>query len=108
MGNDLLYCFDTYIAKIKELENRHWNECRQIAIYQQENMPLKESLNRAFNILKLLLEESSCFKKCPSCIYEGNYTKECIGCYGDKWKWRYHDECEKLIKELSDINAGNN
>lgn len=108
MGNDIVYCFDSYTAKIKKLESQHWDECRQIAHYQQESRVFKEPLYRALDIMKLVLEESSSFKKCQSCIYEGNYTKECIGCYGDKWKWRYHDECEKLVKDLTDINVGEN
>ena len=104
MENEIMQCFDTYTAKINKLESQHWDECRQIALYQAELEPLYH----AVKILKLVIPEASCFKKCESCAYEGNYLKECIGCYGDKWKWRYHEECEKLINDLPDINVGKN
>lgn len=99
LKNEVSLCIDHYSAKIEKLQTQHWDECRQIALYQAESEPLYH----AVKLLKLVLDEASCFKKCQSCAYEGKYIKECMGCYGDKWKWRYHEECEKLINSLPDI-----
>ena len=102
MEYDIIGYFEQYTAKIKKLERQHWKECWQIALYQEELRMYKEPFDRAITLLKLVMDEASSFKKCQSCTYDGNYTKECMGCYGDKWKWRYHEECEKLVNEIQE------
>lgn len=59
MGENRIMC-DLYEenqrlkARIKELEDKHWSECRQIAHYSDENKRMKEQIE------KLIKEYEKC------------------------------------------------
>lgn len=90
-----------WLTKLKELEAKHWDECRQIAHYDDE-------LKEAKRLLKLAVEDihdiltsqrritnnSLCFR----CSYYLNCTcKEICETICDLKQWRYTDEALKLI-----------
>ncbi len=85
-------------AKVAELEKKHWNECRQIAHYSDENAKLKELLRKAVEVIN---REISSFTTCEECNMYDEETTECNGNAMDKCseigKWRYADESLNLI-----------
>lgn len=69
-------------STISTLEDKHWNECRQIAHYEDE-------LKEAKRLLKAAMEDMNT-------LYESSKDE---GCLGIKFKWRYEDEAKRLLKE---------
>lgn len=76
---------NAYVKKlestISELEDKHWNECRQIAHYEEELTEAKRLLKAAMEDMKILYE-----------------VGKDEGCLGMEFKWRYTDDAEKLIE----------
>lgn len=74
------------------LEDKHWNECRQIAHYQDENKKLKELLRQAMNELN----RHGCENHCSTCMYGGNFNVSF--CNRDSFKWQHATEAEEFLK----------
>lgn len=77
------------IKGYKELEAKHWDECRQIAHYDNE-------LKKAKRLLKLALQDMNSNNIC----YDINACNVCtenkrISC--NTFRWRYTDEALKLL-----------
>ncbi|WP_295095658.1 hypothetical protein [Ruminococcus sp.] len=77
----------------KQLEAKHWDECRQIAHYDDE-------LKEAKRLLRLAIEDMDNARhgiNCGICGMQScdvnNVKPEC------KFRWQYADEAEKLIGE---------
>ena len=92
-------------ARIEELEEKHFNECRQIARYDDE-------LRKAKELLKAAVEDMNKEADCGICLHDndGECPIEVASC---KFKWRYADEALALIGEdtnvpvtATDINVG--
>lgn len=83
-------------AKVAELEEKHWNECRQIAHYSDELKEAKRLLKSSTGIIK----DVDCNEDylCDEC----EYRAKCDG--GFSFYWRYADEALALIGE--DTNVG--
>lgn len=77
------------LARIDELESKHYNECGQIAHYSDELRRAKELLKSATDIIK----DVDCNEDylCDEC----EYRAKCDG--GFSFYWRYADESLKLI-----------
>ncbi|MBP5431044.1 hypothetical protein [Ruminococcus sp.] len=86
-------------ARIAELEDKHWNECRQIAHYDDELRKAKELLKAAVEDLEELHSEADC--SCNCCKGEKAESCQFIKC----WTWRYADEALKLIGGAEDENS---
>ena len=69
-----------WLTELKELEAKHWDECRQIAHYDDELKEAKRLLKVAMGDMEIL--------------YEAGKDE---GCVGIKFKWRYADEAKKLL-----------
>lgn len=74
------------------LEDKHWNECRQIAHYQDENKKLKELLRQAMKDL----DRQGCENFCSTCMYGGKFNLPF--CNRDKFKWHHTTEAEEILK----------
>lgn len=79
------------IKGYKELEAKHWDECRQIAHYDDELKEAKRLLKSAANVLNMFIPCDEDYN-CRECI---KYRQKCD--YDDSFKWRYLDEALKLI-----------
>ena len=91
-------------AKVAELEDKHWNECRQIAHYSDELRRTKELLKKAvedFNTLGIELD-SNCelcgfrlgCEECP--LHRAGINCRC---------WNKQDEALALIGEDANVPA---
>lgn len=74
------------------LEDKHWNECRQIAHYQDENKKLKELLRQAMKDIN----GNGCGNHCSTCMYGGNFNVPF--CNRDSFKWYHATEAEEILK----------
>lgn len=81
-----------WLTKLKELEAKHWDECRQIAHYDGELKEAKRLLKVAVEDLEELHSEADC--SCNCCKGEKAESCQFIKC----WTWRYADEALKLIE----------
>lgn len=73
-------------ARIADLEDKHHNECGQIAQYSDENAKLKELLKEAVDDFQYLSEQF-CERNCACCPLDtGNYCE-----------WKHQDEALALI-----------
>lgn len=86
-------------AKVAELEGKHWNECGQIAHYDDE-------LGQAKELLKAAVEDMNDNEICYD--IDTNTYKVCtqadkFPC--DTFKWRYTAEALALIGEDGDTNG---
>ena len=104
LDNNLQLITD-YTKRAAELESKHWNECRQIARYDDE-------LRKAKELLKAAVEDMNKEADCGICLHDndGECPIEVASC---KFKWRYADEALALIGEdtnvpatATDINVG--
>ncbi len=73
--------------KLVETKNKHWNECRQIALYDDENRKLKR-------LLMLAMEELTV--PCSRCCTE--YRERKRGC-SYQCTWRHAAEARALLGE---------
>ena len=78
-----------WLKGYKELEAKHWDECRQIAHYDDELKEAKRLLKAAVEDITFILsyscsDEEMCCKECPTVNHACN-------------KWRYADEALKLL-----------
>ena len=78
-----------WLTELKELEAKHWGECRQIAHYDDELKEAKRLLRLAVEDITFILsyacsDEEMCCEECPTVNHACN-------------KWRYADEALKLI-----------
>ena len=78
----------------RELEEKHWSECMQIARYDDE-------LREAKRLLRLALEDMNGNNICYD-INPCNVCTESQKCPCDTFKWRYTDEALKLFGEQED------
>mgnify|MGYP001299696430 CR=1 FL=1 len=78
-------------AKVAELEDKHWNECRQIAHYEDE-------LRKAKELLKAAVEDIKFYVDC----YEA-HCDECCCDQNNHCHWKHEAEALTLIGE--DINV---
>ena len=79
----------------KQLEAKHWDECRQIAHYDNE-------LKEAKRLLKAAVEDIYKARQgcnCNICDMPPEPTERCQYENGEdcQFKWRYADEAKKLI-----------
>lgn len=81
-------------AKVAELEDKHWNECRQIAHYEDE-------LRKAKELLKAAVEDINAAEACDTCEYYPVINSDMCQ-KDDCYKWRYADEALALIGEDGD------
>ena len=91
IANNMADTINQLDEQIKELEAKHWDECRQIAHYDEELKEAKRLLKAAVEDITFILsyscsDEEMCCKECPTVNHACN-------------KWRYTDEAEKLLKE---------
>ena len=91
--------------RIKELEEKHFSECGQIAHYDDELRKAKELLRKAVEVIN---REISSFTTCEECNMYDEETTECNGNAMDKCseigKWRYAAEALALIGEDGERN----
>ena len=79
MGENRIMC-DLYEEnqrlkdKVKELEEKHFVECAQIAHYSDENAKLKELLRKAVDVIN---HEIPSFATCEECKMYDESTTEC-------------------------------
>ncbi|HRR76959.1 MAG TPA: hypothetical protein P5191_09145 [Ruminococcus sp.] len=83
-------------ARIAELEDKHWNECRQIAHYEDE-------LRKAKELLKAAVEDINAAEACDTCEYYPVINSDMCQ-KDDCYKWRYADEALALIGEDGEQN----
>ncbi len=83
------------IKDYKELEAKHWDECRQIAHYDDE-------LKEAKRLLKAAVEDMNnggCNSNCYKC-------KHCGACdHSDRFTWKLTGEALKLIGGEADEHS---
>ena len=89
-------------ARVAELEEKHWNECGQIAHYSDENAKLKELLRKAVEDFTAIAEVHAAATPilCPK--YYGAYMKAIDV---RTRKWRYAAEALALIGEGTNVPA---
>lgn len=83
--------------RIEELEEKHFNECRQIAHYSDE-------LRRAKVLLRLALNDMNDEKDCGICEHDNDgqcpiYKESC------KFEWTHAAEALALIGEDTNVPA---
>ena len=88
-------------AKVAELEEKHHNECAQIAHYSDELRRVKELLKEAvegFNILGIELDSNcDCRLSCEECpLHRAGINCRC---------WKHQDEALALIGEDTNVTA---
>lgn len=79
--------------RIKELEEKHFSECAQIAHYSDENAKLKELLRKA-------VEDINYYVDC----YEA-HCDECCCNQDNHCHWKHEAEALKLIGEDGEQNG---
>ena len=88
-----------WLRELKELRDKHWDECRQIAHYDDE-------LKEAKRLLKLAVEDIYNARRgfsCAICDMPKNDIDVEKRCEVDnvkpdcKYKWKHADEAEKLL-----------
>lgn len=92
-------------TRIAELEDKHWNECRQIAHYEDELRKAKELLTAAVDDVRYCMRS---YDPCEVCaLLEEN--GECVAADDDdcseKYKWRYEAEALALIGKDTNVPA---
>ena len=88
-------------ARVAELEDKHWNECRQIAHYDDELRKAKELLKAAVEDFKVIgkVLDSDCdiLINCDECpLQSGHYNCR---------SWNHQDEALALIGEDTNVPA---
>lgn len=83
-------------ARVAELEEKHLNECRQIAHYSDELRKAKELLKAAVEDMS---EKNFCTKVCKRDNFACRVSDTC------DFKWRYADEALALIGEDTNVPA---
>ncbi len=105
-----------WLQELNILRVKHWDECRQIAHYDDElyqtikraiinngravltnmdNLDLQDENRELKRLLKAAIIDLEEAEDCSCCIHDG---KQCPGVTGDcTFKWKYTDEAEKLI-----------
>ena len=109
-------CREGYNAQIRELETKHWDECRMIAQYDDElkeatlrairnnartvlanmdNLDLHDENRELKRLLKAAMADLREAEDCGCCIFD---SKQCPGVTGDcTFKWKHHDEAIELM-----------
>ena len=79
-----------WLTELKELEAKHWDECRQIAHYDDELKEAKRLLNEAVLAFRIMGEDIDCHFNylCEKCPLNNN---------NDWCEWKYQAEALKLI-----------
>ena len=76
-----------WLKDYKKLEAKHWDECRQIAHYDDE-------LKEAKRLLKAAVEDMN-NGGCNSNCYKCKHCGECD--FSERFTWKHTDETEKLL-----------
>ena len=69
---------------------KHWNECRQIAHYEDENRRLKKMMRQAY----FLLRE---YPRCAFCSKQNSLSCESCGRHYANFKLAFADEYNKIM-----------
>ena len=78
-----------YEEGIRQMEEKHLSECRQISEYDRE---LREAKRLLGEMLKVM-NNGTCAKDCSDCKYLSS-----IGCdYKERFEWKHTDEVVKLM-----------
>lgn len=101
---------NAYVKKlestISELEDKHWNECRQIAHYEEELTEAKRLLKIAIEGFDKLLDTVVGFEqRCIVCDYAMKYANPYDACNScplgngkhKRCTWKFKEEAMKLI-----------
>ena len=92
-------------AKVAELEDKHWNECRQIAHYEDELRKAKKLLKAACDDIKYLINHTERNgKACDRCKYGNEMYCYADDCRNDA-KWRHVAEALALIGKDTNVPA---
>ena len=89
--------------KVAELEEKHWNECRQIARYDDELRKAKELLKAAVEDIRYLINYAKQNEKaCDRCKYGNEMYCYADDCSNDA-KWQHEAEALALIGEDTNV-----
>ena len=105
-----------WLRELQELRDKHWDECRQIAHYDDElkettlrairnnartvlanmdNLDLQDENRELKRLLKIAMADLREAEDCSCCIFD---SKQCPGVTGDcTFKWKHHDEAIELM-----------
>lgn len=98
-----------WLTELKDLREKHWNECRQIAHYDDElqklmipaitaaldNLDANDMIRELKKLLKIAMADLREAEDCSCCIFD---SKQCPGVTGDcTFKWKHHDEAIELM-----------
>lgn len=92
-------------ARIEELEEKHWNECGQIAHYSDENAKMKELLRKAVEDVRYCMRSYDPCEICALLCEDGECPATDDDDCGEKYKWRHADEALALIGEDTNVPA---
>ena len=91
IANNMADTINQLDEQIKELEAKHWDECRQIAHYDDELKEAKRLLEAAVKIAKTLPCDDN---HCGECVHNDNGY---VCSEYEYFEWRYADAALKLI-----------
>lgn len=105
-----------WLRELKDLRDKHWDECRQIAHYDDElyqaikraalyngravltnmdNLDLQDENRELKKLLTIAMADLAEAEVCACCIFD---SKQCPGVIGDcTFKWKHHDEAIELM-----------
>ena len=90
-------------ARVAELESKHWNECGQIARYDDELRKAKELLKAAVEDIRYLINYAKQNEKaCDRCKYGNEMYCYADDCSNDA-KWQHEAEALALIGEDTNV-----
>lgn len=96
---------------ISDLQDKHWNECRQIAHYEEELTEAKRLLKIAVESFDKLLDTVVGFEqRCIVCDYAMKYANPYDACNScplgnsrhKRCTWEFKEEAMKLIGERNE------
>lgn len=109
IANNMADTINQLDEQIKELEGKHWDECRQIAHYDDElqklmipaiitaldNLDANDMIRELKRLLRIAMADLREAEDCSCCIFD---SKQCPGVAGDcTFKWKHHDEAIELM-----------
>ena len=105
-----------WLRELQKLREKHWDECKQIAQYDNDlrrttiqairnngravltnmdNLDLQDENRELKRLLKAAMVDLTDAEDCSCCAFD---SKQCPGVTGDcTFKWNYHDEAMELI-----------
>lgn len=85
------------IKGYKELEAKHWDECRQIALYEDGLRRAKDLLKVAVNDIRHCMHSYDPCEVCDLMNEDGECPTTDANDCEEKYKWRHEDEALALI-----------